>query len=166
MQHAHSCMLCYRGGREKFLYSAEPTKDKLIAWMKEWVVIRFLDDSISLHSCLTVHIAHAVLSLLSSPQPPKPPEPESSWADEPSDVVHLTDADFYDFLDENPSALVMFYAPCKQQLPSVRDCDNIQVFLEYKRNAKLVIVCADTLLRHKCGACDPQLTTAVAVNVI
>ena len=81
-------------------------------------------------------------------------------------MVHLTDADFYDFLDENPSALVMFYAPCKQQLPSVRDCDNIQVFLEYKRNAKLVIVCADTLLHLKSGARDPQVTTAIAVNIV
>ena len=99
-----------------------------------------------------------------SPQPPKPPEPESSWADEPSDVVHLTDADFYDFLDENPSALVMFYAPCKQ-LPSVRDCGYVHVF-RVKCNTKLAIVCTDILLHLKSGARDPQVTTAIAVNIV
>ena len=47
-----------------------------------------------------------------SPQPPKAPEPEVTWADEPSDVVHLTDDTFDEFLATNPSVLVMFYAPC------------------------------------------------------
>ena len=53
------------------------------------------------------------MCLCFSPQPRKAPEPEATWADEPSEVVHLTDDTFQDFLDNNPSALVMFYAPCE-----------------------------------------------------
>ena len=48
----------------------------------------------------------------------------------------------------------------------MRDCDCIQIFLEYKRNAKLLIVCADTLLHLNSGAHDPQVTTAIAVNIV
>ncbi|XP_023325871.1 protein disulfide-isomerase A5 isoform X1 [Eurytemora carolleeae] len=46
---------------------------------------------------------------------------ETSWADEPSEVVHLTDATFDEFLANEPSALIMFYAPwcghCKRAKP-------------------------------------------------
>lgn len=59
-----------------------------------------------------------------SPQPPppeEPPAPETSWADEESDVEHLTEETFDPFIAENPSVLVMFYAPCKC-LHDVKDC--------------------------------------------
>jgi hypothetical protein len=48
-----------------------------------------------------------------SPQPPKEPEKEGEWKDEETDVVHLTDASFDEFMTSHPSVLVMFYAPCK-----------------------------------------------------
>lgn len=51
-----------------------------------------------------------------SPQPPepeKPAEPEKTWAEEETEVAHLTDDTFQAFIEENPSVLVMFYAPCK-----------------------------------------------------
>ena len=43
--------------------------------------------------------------------PPPPPEPE--WKDVPSQVHHLTDDNFDEFVKEHESVLVMFYAPCK-----------------------------------------------------
>ena len=48
-----------------------------------------------------------------SPGPSTPPPKEEIWSDTPSEVVHLTDSTFDDFLANNPSVLVMFYAPCK-----------------------------------------------------
>lgn len=46
---------------------------------------------------------------------------ETSWKDEPSEVVHLTDSTFDDFMSEQSSVLVMFYAPwcghCKKMKP-------------------------------------------------
>lgn len=44
---------------------------------------------------------------------PPPPPPEPQWSDEPSNVQHLTDDDFEEFIKEHDSVLVMFYAPCK-----------------------------------------------------
>ena len=38
---------------------------------------------------------------------------EEEWKDTPSEVVHLTDDTFDDYIASNPSVLVMFYAPCK-----------------------------------------------------
>lgn len=40
----------------------------------------------------------------------KPKEPE--WSDTESEVVHLTAVTFDDYLKTEPSALIMFYAPC------------------------------------------------------
>ncbi len=48
-----------------------------------------------------------------SPTAPKEPEKEAEWSDEESDVVHLTDTNFDEYLEANPSVMVMFYAPCK-----------------------------------------------------
>ena len=48
-----------------------------------------------------------------SPAPATPPPKEEEWSDVPSDVVHLADSTFDDFIANNPSVLVMFYAPCK-----------------------------------------------------
>lgn len=48
-----------------------------------------------------------------SPAPSTPPAKEEEWSDIPSDIVHLKDDTFDDFIANNPSVLVMFYAPCK-----------------------------------------------------
>lgn len=52
-------------------------------------------------------------SIYFSPSPPKEPEKEVLWSEVESDVVHLTDATFDEFLSNNPSVLIMFYAPCR-----------------------------------------------------
>lgn len=51
--------------------------------------------------------------MCSSPKAPEEKKPEAEWADEETDVVHLKDATFDSFVQENPSVMVMFYAPCK-----------------------------------------------------
>ncbi|KAK7478534.1 hypothetical protein BaRGS_00030206, partial [Batillaria attramentaria] len=56
-------------------------------------------------------------------EPPPPPPPESDpWVKEKSDVNHLTDKTFNDFIAANPRTLVMFYAPwcghCKRMKPA------------------------------------------------
>ena len=58
-----------------------------------------------------------------SPSPPKEPEKEAEWFEEKTDVVHLTDSTFDEYIANNPSVLVMFYAPCKFKLGiSVSGC--------------------------------------------
>jgi len=63
-----------------------------------------------------------IKKFLADPKPEADEKPqESAWSDEPSEVVHLTDDTFEEFMTENPSVLVMFYAPwcghCKRAKP-------------------------------------------------
>ena len=51
------------------------------------------------------------LFLFFSPKEPPPPEPE--WKDIPSDVSHLGNDNFKEFVKKKKHVLVMFYAPCK-----------------------------------------------------
>ncbi len=54
----------------------------------------------------------AIVEFLHNPKPEADEKPkEKEWREEPSEVHHLTDDTFDDFLSENPSVLVMFYAP-------------------------------------------------------
>jgi len=54
-------------------------------------------------------------------EPPPPPPPEKDWADEETDVVHLSEDDFASFLKKKKHTLVIFYAPwcghCKRAKP-------------------------------------------------
>lgn len=64
----------------------------------------------------------AIIDFMANPSPDEPvKEKELAWSDEPSDVIHLTDATFDQFMAEEPSVLVMFYAPwcghCKRMKP-------------------------------------------------
>ena len=69
----------------------------------------YLDVHISKYPSIKI----IVCVFVTSPEPPKEPEKEEEWSDVPSDVVHLTDSSFDEFMEKNPSVLVMFYAPCK-----------------------------------------------------
>ena len=81
----------YHRGEKLYDYNGERTKEGIVEWMK-------------------------------NPSASKvPEESEESWSEEESEVVHLTAENFDDVLSENPSVLVMFYAPwcghCKAMKP-------------------------------------------------
>ncbi|KAI0233262.1 Protein disulfide-isomerase A5 [Lamellibrachia satsuma] len=62
-----------------------------------------------------------IITWMKNPNPPKEEVKEPQWADEESDVAHLTDESFDDYIATNPSVLIMFYAPwcghCKKMKP-------------------------------------------------
>ncbi|XP_013389215.1 protein disulfide-isomerase A5-like [Lingula anatina] len=62
-----------------------------------------------------------IISWMKNPEPPKEPEKEAEWADEETEVVHLQDSNFDEYVKDHPSVLVMFYAPwcghCKKMKP-------------------------------------------------
>ncbi|XP_071942391.1 protein disulfide-isomerase A5-like [Antedon mediterranea] len=66
-----------------------------------------------------------IIAWMADPQPPKEPEKEQEWADEETDVVHLKDDTFDDYLATHSSVMVMFYAPwcghCKKMKPEYAD---------------------------------------------
>lgn len=85
-------LIYFENGEEKYRYQGKYDKDSIVDWMR-------------------------------NPTPSAPPrKEEDEWKDEPSDVVHLSDSTFDDFVISNPSVLVMFYAPwcghCKAMKPA------------------------------------------------
>ena len=55
-----------------------------------------------------------IISFMKDPkEPPPPPPPEPQWADVVSEVNHLTDESFKNFVKKKKHTLVMFYAPCE-----------------------------------------------------
>lgn len=71
------------------------------------------------------HDKSSIVEWMRNPSPSTPPLKEDEWKDEPSEVVHLSDSTFDDFIGSNPSVLVMFYAPwcghCKAMKPEYTD---------------------------------------------
>lgn len=62
---------------------------------------------------------------MTDPENPKksaPPPAEDMWADAEGEenVIKLTAVDFDKFIQNNPSVLVMFYAPCKYNPEYIR----------------------------------------------
>lgn len=68
-----------------------------------------------------------VFATFFSPSAAKEPEKEEAWSDKENDVHHLTTKTFDEFLSENPSVLVMFYAPCKSTTLTSSICKESRV---------------------------------------
>lgn len=84
----------FEGGKHKFRYSGENSKDGIISWLKDPT---------------------------EKPVMREPAEEETPWSEIKSEVVHLTDENFNSFVAGKKSVLVMFYAPwcghCKKAKP-------------------------------------------------
>lgn len=65
----------------------------------------------------------SIVSFMRNPTEPTEKPKEAEWADTPSDVVHLTTATFDDYMKNEPSALVMFYAPCNDAFSLLVCCN-------------------------------------------
>ena len=74
-------LIHFDGGKEQYNYPGDNTKTAIAAFMRS----------------------------PSNEAPAK--EVEAAWKDEPSEVQHLTDATFDDYLAKESSVMVMFYAP-------------------------------------------------------
>ncbi|KAJ8917992.1 hypothetical protein NQ315_011445 [Exocentrus adspersus] len=71
---------------------------------------------------VNVREAGKIIDFMRDPkEPPPPPPPEKPWSDEESDVIHLTEETFKQFLKKRKHVLVIFYAPwcghCKKTKP-------------------------------------------------
>ncbi|XP_066543542.1 protein disulfide-isomerase A5 [Amia ocellicauda] len=96
--------------------------------------------------------AKDVVEWLKNPQPPQPKTPEVPWSEESSDVFHLTDESFDQFLEEHPSVLVMFYAPwcghCKKMKP---DYDEAAAILNKDKDSPGVLAAVDATIHKTIG---------------
>ena len=91
----------------------------------------------------------AIIAFMQDPSAaPAAPEKESSWADEPSDVLHLQGDEFNTRLQGEESALVMFYAPVRLR------CS--------KRNG----VSASVWLFVRLSLCPPSSSTSSVASTI
>lgn len=65
---------------------------------------------------VNVREADKIIEFMKNPSsPPPPPPPEKQWEDEETNVVHLDENNFKNYLKKKKHALVMFYAPCESQ---------------------------------------------------
>uniref|UniRef100_A0A8C7MU06 Protein disulfide isomerase family A, member 5 n=1 Tax=Oncorhynchus kisutch TaxID=8019 RepID=A0A8C7MU06_ONCKI len=96
--------------------------------------------------------AKDIADWMKNPQPPQPKAPEVQWSETDSPVFHLTDDSLDGFLEEHPSALVMFYAPwcghCKKMKP---EYDEAAEYLNKDKNSPGVLAAVDTTIHKAVG---------------
>ncbi|KAH3868542.1 protein disulfide-isomerase A5-like [Dreissena polymorpha] len=101
--------------------------------------------------------ADKIMEFMKDPKEPPPPAPEEqSWADTPSEVIHLTDETFKTTLKKKKHALVMFYAPwcghCKKAKPEF-----MQAAEKMKEDTKVAFGAMDcTIHKVTCGEHEVQ----------
>uniref|UniRef100_A0A674DYV1 Protein disulfide isomerase family A, member 5 n=1 Tax=Salmo trutta TaxID=8032 RepID=A0A674DYV1_SALTR len=96
--------------------------------------------------------AKDIADWMKNPQPPQPKAPEVQWSETDSPVFHLTDDSLDGFLEEHPSALVMFHAPwcghCKKMKP---EYDEAAEYLNKDKNSPGVLAAVDTTIHKAVG---------------
>nr|XP_014352855.1 PREDICTED: protein disulfide-isomerase A5 [Latimeria chalumnae] len=96
--------------------------------------------------------AKDIVEWIKNPLPPQQKTPEVPWSEQESAVFHLTDENFDKFMKENPSVLVMFYAPwcghCKKMKP---DYDEAAEILNKDKDSPGVLAAVDTTVHKAVG---------------
>ncbi|KAG7502682.1 disulfide-isomerase A5 [Solea senegalensis] len=96
--------------------------------------------------------AKDIADWMKNPQPPQPKTPEVPWSETDSPVFHLTDESFDTFLEEHPTAMIMFYAPwcghCKKMKP---EYDEAAEILNQGANSPGVLAAVDTTVHKAVG---------------
>ncbi|CAG7827121.1 unnamed protein product, partial [Allacma fusca] len=84
--------------------------------VKGYPTVKYFKDG-TLAFDADVRTEESIVNFMRDPkEPPPPPPPEKPWAEEDSAVVHLTEENFKSELRKKKNALVMFYAPCRNQI--------------------------------------------------
>ena len=118
--------------------------------------VLYFEDGEKLYDFWDERTEEGIVRWISDPKPP-PEEPESAteeqkWSDEESEVAHLSDESFETFLGDNPSVLVMYYAPwcghCKALKPQYTEA--AVILKEQEIDGKLAAV--DATAETKLGS--------------
>jgi len=138
------------------LAAVDCTKESKIAsrfGVKGYPTVKYFKDGQEAFDAGHAREEDAIIKFMKDPkEPPPPPPPEKSWADEPSEVVHLTEETFKPFLKKKKHVLLMFYAPwcghCKKAKPEITAAAE-----HYKDNSKVEYAAVDcTIERSVCSA--------------
>eukprot|EP01112_Ceratiomyxa_fruticulosa_P018903 TRINITY_DN6112_c0_g1_i1.p1 TRINITY_DN6112_c0_g1~~TRINITY_DN6112_c0_g1_i1.p1 ORF type:complete len:423 (-),score=95.28 TRINITY_DN6112_c0_g1_i1:34-1302(-) len=94
--------------------------------VKSYPTLKFFDEGKVKYEYDHGRKKEDLINFMRSPSPPPvQPPPEPKWKQIESDVMHLNDDNFENFIQENPSTFVMFYAPwcshCKAMKPAYQE---------------------------------------------
>merc|ERR1712223_58626 len=143
-------------GQDGKLAAVDCTKENKLAsrfCVKGYPTVKYFKDGQEAFDAGHAREEEAIINFMKDPkEPPPPPPPEKSWADEPSEVKHLTEETFKPFLKKKKHVLVMFYAPwcghCKKAKPEITAAAE-----HYKDNSKVEYAAVDcTIERSVCSA--------------
>ena len=99
-------------GSLKYKYGGENNKDGIVSWMRDPSPPKVYCSCDNSWMVLFIII---VIMISGSPCNSRTHQEEGSaepeWAEEPSEVAHLTDTTFDPYIASHNSTLVMFYAP-------------------------------------------------------